>query len=91
MSRKSGNRFCEQDMRNQDAGARPRFHHNVTHSGGRLDAWIEILPGRRMPMRYCAGASTATFFQLSSGLNDVILSASFSVLGPRSFWYTVPS
>jgi hypothetical protein len=37
------------------------------------------------------GAVTSTFFQVWSGLNDVIRSAILSVRSPRSFWKTVPA
>jgi hypothetical protein len=37
-----------------------------------------------------AGSVTSTFFQLESGSNDEIFSASWTVSGPRSFWNTAP-
>jgi hypothetical protein len=40
---------------------------------------------------YWSGASTIAFFQVSSGLNEVMCSAISDVCGPRSFWNTVPS
>jgi hypothetical protein len=40
---------------------------------------------------YWSGASTLTFLQVSSGLNEVKCSAMLAVCGPRSFSNTVPS
>jgi hypothetical protein len=55
---------------------------------------VAIDPERTWPIgssRHRTGVVTSTFFQVWSGLNDVMRSAILAVRSPKSFWKTVPA
>jgi hypothetical protein len=50
-----------------------------------LSAAASGIHGTVMGYAYFSGSVTSTFFQVGSGLNDVIASASSAVFAPKSF------